>query len=101
MRINRMTMSIFAMMMLISCNIAPQKIPPIPGDNAMLEKSRNDIKFNTNVSSGWQWILWYIPFAFLVFAWGYKEFLVKKNNDPNPVEPPKEAPKQAEEQPKQ
>lgn len=102
MRIMRMTMSVFAMMMLISCNIVPQKIPPMPGDNAMIEKIRHDIRFNTNVSGGWQWILWYIPFAFIVCAWAYKEFLSKKHNDdPKPKEPPKEEPKQADEPPKQ
>ena len=102
MRILRMILSMFAIAMLFSCSIVPQKIPPTPGDNAMLEKIRHDIRFNTNTSSGWGWILWYIPILFLVCAWGYKELIAKKHhNDPKPPKEPIEAPKQAEEPPKQ
>lgn len=90
MRMIRMAMAIFAMMVMFSCKIVPQKIPPTPGDNLMIEKLRHDIKFNST-SSGWGWILWYIPVLFIAVAWGHKEFIAKKPKCPD------ETPKQPKE----
>jgi len=32
------------------------------------------------VKDDYGWVIWYLPILFLVVAWGYKEFFVKKKD---------------------
>ena len=91
-----MTVLISLPLLLTACRIVPQKIPDTPGDNVRIEKLRHDMLSNVNSSSGWGWILWYLPILFLVCAWGYKEFFGKRQKCPDDdrketPKPPKES----------
>lgn len=70
---------------MISCNTEPVVKPDISGDSAMTMKIKNSIGEGQQVTTGWSWILWYIPVLFLVVSWGWREFVAKRPKDCPPV----------------
>jgi hypothetical protein len=64
--------------LMVSCNTDPEIKPDISGDSAMLIKIKSDIEQGKQVTTGYAWVLWYLPVVFLVVAWGWKEFINKK-----------------------
>jgi hypothetical protein len=80
MKKNLTTILAFALLsaLMVSCNTDPQIKPDITGDSTMMFKIKNDIEQGKQVTTGYAWILWYLPVLFLVVAWGWKEFINKK-----------------------
>jgi hypothetical protein len=80
MKKNLTTILAFALLtvLMISCNTEPEIKPSITGDSPMMLKIKNDIEQGKQVTTGYAWILWYLPVVFLVVAWGWKEFINKK-----------------------
>jgi len=61
-------------------------MPNMSGDSAMTMKIKSDIENGKQVvTTGYAWILWYLPILFLVVAWGWREFIAKRPKDCPPV----------------
>lgn len=72
-------------MLAVSCNTEPVVKPNITSDSAMTMKIKSSIGQGQQVTTGWSWILWYIPVLFLVVSWGWREFVAKRPKDCPPV----------------
>jgi len=84
MRITMNKISILTSMMLAlvlaACDTQPKIIPDTTGDSAMILKIKDGINSGQlHSTSGYSWILWYIPILFLVIAWGWRELIAKKS----------------------
>jgi hypothetical protein len=62
------------------CDTTPEIIPDITGDNVIMMDIKSQIENNKMVKDDYGWVIWYLPILFLVVAWGYKEFFVKKKD---------------------
>jgi hypothetical protein len=87
MKKNLITVLTFGLLaaLMFSCNTEPVIKPDITGDSAMTMKIKNSIGQGQQVTTGWSWILWYVPVLFLVVAWGWREFVAKKPKDCPPT----------------
>jgi len=83
MKKNMISILTFALLALltVSCNTDPVIKPDITGESAMMMKVKSSIDQGQQVTTGWSWILWYIPVLFLVVSWGWREFVAKKPKD--------------------
>ena len=62
------------------CDTTPEIVPDITGDNVIMMDIKSQIENNKMVKDDYSWVIWYLPILFLVVAWGYKEFFVKKKD---------------------
>ena len=62
------------------CDTTPEIVPDITGDNVIMMDIKSQIENNKMVKDDYGWVIWYLPILFLVIAWGYKEFFVKKKD---------------------
>jgi hypothetical protein len=62
------------------CDTTPEIVPDITGDNIIMMDIKSQIENNKMVKDDYGWVIWYLPILFLVIAWGYKEFFVKKKD---------------------
>jgi hypothetical protein len=62
------------------CDTTPEIVPDITGDNVIMMDIKSQIENNKMVKDDYGWVIWYLPILFLVVAWGYKEFFVKKKD---------------------
>jgi hypothetical protein len=62
------------------CDTTPEIVPDITGDNVIMMDIKSQIENNKMVKDDYSWVIWYLPVLFLVVAWGYKEFFVKKKD---------------------
>ena len=62
------------------CDTTPEIVPDITGDNVIMMDIKSQIENNKMVKDDYGWGIWYLPILFLVVAWGYKEFFVKKKD---------------------
>jgi hypothetical protein len=74
-------------LMLYGCSVTPKVIPDETKGSAMTRKIDKDTEMNKPLETGYGWILWYIPFAGLVLAWGYREFIRKPVVEAEPTRP--------------
>jgi hypothetical protein len=74
-------------LMLCGCSVTPMLIPDTTKGSAMTRKIDNDTEMNKPLETGYGWILWYIPFAGLAMAWGYREFIRKPLVEAEPTRP--------------
>jgi choline-glycine betaine transporter len=65
-------------MFLAACSTAPVIVPDTTKDNVIMRKLNYEIQNGTTPSTGWGWILWYIPVLFLVVVWAYNQYLKTK-----------------------
>ena len=63
-----------------ACDTTPEIIPDITGDSVIMMDIKSQIENNKMVKDDYGWVIWYLPILFLVIAWGYKEFFVKKKD---------------------
>jgi len=76
---------------LAACNTAPAIIPDTTSDNVIMKKLDYDIQHGDKVSTGWGWILWYLPIVALLMAWAWRKYIKEcpecgksESNTPNP-----------------
>lgn len=53
----------------------PEIVPDNTSDSVILKKINHEIQSGEVFKTGWQWILWYLPFMFLVVSWGWRQFI--------------------------
>lgn len=53
----------------------PEIVPDNTSDSVILKKINHEIQSGEVFKTGWQWILWYLPFLFLVVSWGWRQFI--------------------------
>jgi len=63
---------------LAACNSAPVIVPDTTKANVIMKKLDWEIQNGKVPSSGWSWILWYLPVVFLVVVWAYNHYLKEK-----------------------
>ena len=75
---------------LAACNTAPAIIPDTTSDNVIMKKLDYDIQHGDKVSTGWGWILWYLPIVALLMAWAWRKYIKEcpecgksESNNPN------------------
>jgi len=56
---------------LFACDATPVIIPDSTVKNPILNKLNYDIQNGDKISSGWGWILWYLPIVAVVVLWAY------------------------------
>lgn len=53
----------------------PEIVPDNTSDSVILKKMNYEIQSGEVFKTGWQWILWYLPFLFLIVSWGWRQFI--------------------------
>lgn len=67
--------SLLISLCVLACSTAPVIIPDSTKDNVVLKKLEYDITNSDKVSTGWGWILWYIPIVAVLLAWGWRKYI--------------------------
>lgn len=72
----------------------PEIVPDNTSDSVILKKINHEIASGEVFKTGWQWILWYLPFVFLVVSWGWRQFIRMPIHCDEPCPEPKEEKKE-------
>jgi hypothetical protein len=81
--------TLFTILFLFACNTAPVIVPDTTTDSISMKRLNYDIEHGDKVSTGWGWILWYLPVVLVILAWTWRKYIKQcpecGNQQPQPV----------------